>query len=124
MATVLDIITRAMRKIGVVAHDENLTADQSLNGLDTLNMMMHSWQITMPSWSHSDLALSDTFPLAPMFHEGAVYQLASRLSPEYGQPGFDPDQWFRQLQSYYFVAPEAQISSMLTNTASQRRWTR
>lgn len=124
MATVLDIITRAMRKIGIVAHDENMTADQSLNALDTLNMMMHSWAITMPSWSHSDLALSDTFPLDPMFHEGVVYQLASRISPEYGQAGFDPDQWFRQLQAYYFVAPGVRISPMLTNTASQRRWTR
>lgn len=124
MATVLDIITRAMRKIGVVAHDEEMTADQAQNGLDAMNMMMHSWSITMPTWTHTDLVLADTFTLPPMFHEGAVYQLASRISPEYGMPGFDPDQWFRQFQAYYFVAPEMAISPMLLNTASQRRWVR
>ena len=41
--TALDLITRALRLIGVVAEGEPVSADQGQTGLDGLNDMIDSW---------------------------------------------------------------------------------
>lgn len=124
MTTTRDIIERAHRKIGVVASDEPMTADQAQSGLDALNMMMHGWALVMPLWAHTNTTLNSTFPMEPAFHEGVVYQLAARLAPNFMVQGFDPDQWFRALQNRYTQAPVAAMPSALLRTSSQRRWVR
>lgn len=124
MTTTRDIIERAHRKIGVVASDEPMTADQAQNGLDALNMMMHSWSLTVPTWAHTDTTLTATFPMPATFHEGAVYQLAARIAPDFMVQGFDPDQWFRAFQNYYRAVPVVAMPRTILNTSSQRRWVR
>lgn len=42
--TTQDLITDALRKIGVVAEDEPMTADQAANGLRAWNRLLKSWQ--------------------------------------------------------------------------------
>ncbi len=42
--TARSIVSDALRKIGVVAMDEDMTADQSAHGLRALNRMVKSWQ--------------------------------------------------------------------------------
>lgn len=42
--TTQDLIADALRKIGVVAEDEPMTADQAANGLRAWNRLLKSWQ--------------------------------------------------------------------------------
>lgn len=123
MTTALEIVTAAQRKIGVVAEDETPTADQSANGLDALNRMMHAWALAGADTTHVTLALSDTFPLTARFEEGTIYLLASRLSPDYRAPAtFDADDWFRKIQAAYTTITAATIPQALLKTPSQRRY--
>jgi hypothetical protein len=122
MTTALEIVERAFRKIGVKAEDEGLTADQLAHGLDTLNSMMHGWELWGIDTSHVDLAAASTFPLAAKFEQGTVYLLAAELSPDYTAPAnFDADQYLRLIQAQYLVINEVTIPSTLRNTPSQRR---
>lgn len=122
MATTLEIVTRALKKIGVVAKDETLQAEDVQDGVDALNMMLHAWKLQAVDISHSDLAATDTFPLASEYHEGTVYTLASRLSPDYVIPAaFDADDWFRKIQAAYQTPETVSIPKALTQMPSQFR---
>lgn len=122
MTTMQDIVTRAYRKIGVVAGDEPMTADQGAAGIVALNMMIQQWKLRGIAITYSDLALSDAFPLLPQFEEGAVYLLASRLAPDNAAAAqFDADDWFRAIQNSYLVIAAVAMPTALTMTASQLR---
>lgn len=120
MATVSDIVTRAFRKIGVVAHDAPMTADEAASGLDALNAMMSGWGVFGVTYAHTDLALTDAFPMAAKWQEGVVYQLARRLSPDFSAAGPDDDRWFRALQAAYSAIEPLTFDATLTNTPTQR----
>lgn len=120
MTTAYDIVRRAYRKIGVTAVDETLDADQSAEGLDALNAMMHGWALAGVDVVHADLELSDTFSLDPQFHEGAVYMLAQRLASDYmAPPTFDAEAWMRQFQTAYMAIAEVTIPGGLLKLPSQ-----
>ncbi len=124
MATMRDIVERAYRKIGVVATDEAMTADQASTGLDALNMMMHGWLLDGIDVAHVDMQLADTFALQPEFQEGTVYLLANRLAPDFTRPAVEERRFRNRLASAYSIVPDAIIPSALLNTPSQRRWRR
>lgn len=115
-----DLVTMAMRKIGVLAHDEAATSEMVATGLDALNLMLHGWKLRGVDLTHTDLEQGDTFPLADEYNEGVVYNLASRLSPDYGMPAsFDADDWFRAIQAAYMVIDAATIPSGIRSLPSQ-----
>ena len=92
MATMLDIVTKACRKIGVAAIDEDLEAEIASEALDTLNAMLFEWELAGVDTTHTTLTLTDDFPLAAKFEQGTIYMLAHRLAPEFNRPvGFDAD---------------------------------
>ena len=120
MTTARDIVERAFRKLGVVASDEPMTADQAQNGLDTLNMMMHAWMLDGIDVGHIDLQLADQFSLEPQFAEGTVYLLAERLSPDYSAPAnFDPREFKKRLSAAFLIIPDSKIDTVLTR---RRTW--
>lgn len=120
MATCLDIIERAHRKIGVLSRDETLQAHDVAEGLGALNMMLFAWKLDAVDTSHSAKATADTFPLASEYEEGAVYVLASRLSPDFQAPAaFDADDWFRSIQAAYSSLTEVTLPSAITSLPSQ-----
>lgn len=121
MTTAREIVLRAMRKIGVVAHDEESDADQIASGVDALNMMIFAWELSGVDTNHVTLGASDTFPLDAKFEEGTVYCLASRLAPDYEVPqAFDADQFFRGIQAAYLSIPAATMPNALIYTPSRR----
>lgn len=123
MTTTRDIIERAYRKLGVVASDEAMTADQAESGLDALNAMMHGFALFGIDLEHADLALSDDFSLADRFHEASVYALAQRIAPD-NMLGFDGDMFIRALQAAYMVIEDVTSPAMLVYPPSRgRRWT-
>lgn len=120
MATVSDLVTAALRKIGVVAEDETASADAMSNGVDTLNRMIHGWELRGVDLSWTDQVSTDTFALADQYHEGIVYLLAQRLSPDFEVPAaFDADDWFRTFQAANITVTAATIPTALSRMPSQ-----
>jgi hypothetical protein len=123
MATVRDLVEAAYRKIGVVATDEAMTADQSTIGRDTLNRMMHGLVLEGIDTGYTDLDLADQFSLDARFDEGIVYMLASRLAPDFNRPGFDERRFRQGLANAFLIVPEVDIDTAVRRTPSQwRRW--
>jgi hypothetical protein len=121
MATCRDLVEAAYRKIGVVATDEAMTADQAQVGMDALNRMMHGLALEGIDVGWSDAELADQFALDARFDEGIVYMLASRLAPDFSRPGFD-DRSFRQgLANAFLIVPTAPVDRILRRTPLQRR---
>lgn len=121
MATARDIVERAYRKIGVVATDEAMTADQASVGVDALNMMMNGLVLDGIDVAWTDAELSDEFQMEPAFHEGLVYMLAARLAPDFSTPSFDDSAFKRRLAAAYIIIPDASIDPMLTRR-NYGRW--
>ncbi len=121
MPTVRDIVQRAYRKIGVVARDEPMTADQADAGGDALNMMMHGWKLDGVDIAHVDVVLSDEFPMEPMFQEGCVYMLAARLAPDFSVASFNTTEFMQRLSAYYLIIDDVEMPLALTRAPSQRR---
>lgn len=120
MTTTAQIVTRALRKIRVVAKDEAAPAAEMSEGVDALNMMLHQWKLRGVDLTHTNLAASDTFSLDPEFEEGTVYLLAERLAPDYNRPaGFDADDFFRAIQAAYMTIAVVTIPNPLTRMPSQ-----
>jgi hypothetical protein len=112
-------VERAYRKIGLKAEDEAITGDMLAHGVDTLNSMMFGWELFGININHILLAATDDFPLDARFEEGTVYQLASRLSPDFLVPAPDADVFFRALQAAYLVIDEVDIPTALLHVPSK-----
>jgi hypothetical protein len=124
MATVRDIVERAYRKIGVVAIDEAMTADQAELGMNALNDMFHALVLDGIDVGWSDAELADQFALDARFNEGTVYMLASRLAPDFARPGFDETRWRQGLAAAFLIVPIVHVDGILRRTPLQRRgWT-
>lgn len=119
MTTTRDIIERALRMIGVVAADEAMTADQADNGLGALNDMMHGWSAQGIDYAHTDLEISDPFPMDAKWRGATVALLAQRLGPDYLVMAPDADASLRQLQAGFMTIPVASVPSALLRTSSQ-----
>jgi hypothetical protein len=102
MTTILDIVTQAHRKLGVVAIDEPLTADQATLGLAAYNQMVAGWELEGIDAGAYEVALGDQFDLGAQFVRATVHLLAADLAPEYGVAvAFDVDPLKRQVQAAY-----------------------
>lgn len=120
MTTVRQIVDRSLKKIGILAHDDESDADQIVNGVDTLNMMLAAWELAGVDTSHTTLAAEDTFPLDAKFEEGTVYMLAGRLSSDYLVPvSFDADDFFRKIQAAYLTIDAVTLPNALIFTPSR-----
>lgn len=121
MATMRDIIKRSYRKLGIVATDASMTADQASDGIETLNAVLHEWKLRDVDITHSDLTLNDTFPLADEYKEGTVHILAGRLSPDYETPAnFNPDDFFRAIQAAYSTIATVTLDKAVTELPSKK----
>jgi hypothetical protein len=115
MTTARDLVEAAYRKLGVVASDEPMTADQADNGINTLNRMMHGWLLDGIDIGHIDLQLADVFSMEPQFEEGCIYLLAERLSPDYSAPAnFSTSEFKKRLSAAYLIIPNVKFDRTLT----------
>lgn len=122
MTTVLDIISRAFRKIGVKAEDESLTADQGQHGLDTLNAIFQGWALKGAATVPAIVAASDAFPLDAKYEEATAFILAGRLAVDYREPSPpDAERYERMVIGSLMVVAEAAMPKALYSTPSQRR---
>jgi len=108
MTTVRDVVTQAFRKIGVVAHDEAMTADQAEIGIAAFNAMLSPLVPT-----YADVALGDAFPMPDKLREAAVYLLAGRVALEFQVPAPDPYPWRNQIKVHYLTIDLAALDPAL-----------
>lgn len=123
MATARDLVDAAMRKIGVVAEDEAMTADQALHGVDTLNRMIAGWELQGVTVGWRETGISEEVDLPLNLHEATIFCLAERLAPDYMRQAPDASRYFRRIQAAYIIIPDAEVARALRRTPSQRRWT-
>ena len=121
---VADLVTRALRRLGVVAADEPATADQIDNGVNTLNDMLHSWAARGVNLAHVDYAPSDRMRTARSLDLHIQRLLQSELM-EYGVPNPDAneaDHSWRVIQAAYWVSDDtvASFDGALTETPTKR----
>jgi hypothetical protein len=122
MATMNDILRRAFRKIGIVAEDEQMTADQGSYGISELNAMMAGWALMGVDIGHSALDGESAYPLGLEYEDAAVWLLAERLAPAYGVPAVSADMWLRALQNDYASRAPATIERALLEPPSRLAW--
>lgn len=88
MATVLDVVTRALRVIGVAAVDRPAEAEETAVAFQALNDMLAGWKAFGVDIEHVDYAdTADTFETALLtseYRDHVVYLLARRVAPEFG----------------------------------------
>lgn len=85
MATANEIVSRALRLLGVIASGETIEASTGADALSVLNALlaeMHEAGIGLPDYSFTGLA--DTLASDAADQEALAYQLAIRIAPEYG----------------------------------------
>ena len=79
MTTSLDIVTRALRRLNIIAPDESPEDSEAQSALDALNDMIGSWPA-------QGLQLQETdFPLDQRFNGALVAMLAIRIAEDYGK---------------------------------------
>lgn len=122
MATARDLVEGAFRKIGVMAEDEALTADQAAHGVNVLNRMVSGWELQGVTVGWRETAISEEVDLPSNLHEAVIFCLAERLGPDYARPAPDATRHFRAIQAAYLIMPKMQPDSVLTRTPGQRRW--
>ena len=116
--TANDIIRRALRLASVIASGETPDAADTADALDTLNALLAEWRgsgIHVPDYSVGSGGETVTLDLAD--RDAVAYQLALRISPEYGQevsPEFRAvmDEAFNRLRLRYFQPGDGDFSEL------------
>jgi hypothetical protein len=87
MATAGSFITRALQKIGVRTAETPIEASEMQDGLDALNDMLISWEMSGLVMGFQPVADKDDEIRVPRFAHAAIKaELAVLLGPEYEKP--------------------------------------
>jgi len=85
MATVQNIVSRAMRELNLISAEEEPDANEASKALSMLNAMALGWSADNIHTGWSTVALTDDFPLEAKHEEGVVALLAERIAGSRGQ---------------------------------------
>ncbi|MEM8575526.1 MAG: hypothetical protein AAGF48_12925 [Pseudomonadota bacterium] len=130
MATMSDIVTRALKRLRVNNPRQTPDGVDISDGLDALNDMMHSWKGEGVDTDHDTLKLSDVFPLDDEHIQGVSALLAVRLASDHGTPipdGVARDArmgWGALQAEFVKPAPDASFEPGLTRLQFGRYWAR
>ena len=76
-------VRKGLQKIGVKASGESVDGDESVDGIELLNQMLHSWELVGVDLKHYDATSGNEIPL-PQNHDIAIiYNFAVFAAPEY-----------------------------------------
>lgn len=111
MATARDIITRALKRLRVLASGETPTSDEAADCLDALNDMLSAWAINGIDLAHLPLTLNDTLDVPDDHVEPITLNLARRAGGLFGA-SLSPDDAYLategegMLRAYHFTIAE------------------
>ncbi|OOY15071.1 hypothetical protein [Thioclava sp. DLFJ4-1] len=122
MATVRDIYTRSLRKIGVLAIDETPDANMADAALDGFNDAMSSLAARGVGYYHANLTHDSTFPMVDECHNFVVNIVAAEIAPMFGRTGPDTRKDFMYLRGAFLTIKEADLPETILEMPSQIRW--
>ena len=86
MASGADIVTSALRKLGVKTADDTITGQEMIDGIEVLNDMLIGWENSGIRLGFSPIADSADIVRVPRGTEAGIkYNLAGFLAAEYGK---------------------------------------
>jgi hypothetical protein len=117
MSSSAQIVTRALKRLNLVAPGEDPAAADAEDGLAALNAMLAGWQA-------DGVNVSPDVPLPAKHEEGVVALLAVRLAPDYGKEASalvyaDASKGMDRLYADYISAPIATFDQAIVNTPSR-----
>ena len=129
MATVRDVVSRALRLSGVAASDVPVDAADAANGLEALNSMLSSWEAKGVYIGHdTDYTLNSEFEtglLPDKYRDQVTWLLAEAVADEYGRPltmtkaQNARDAW-ANIKANYLVSADMTVDKGLQRMPSQR----
>lgn len=85
--TVLDLIGRSLRLLGVIDPIETPSAESAVTAIAALNAMCRRWEANGNAFGWRDVASAqDELPAPDELHACLAFNLAVELAPEYGAP--------------------------------------
>lgn len=113
MATSVQICTRALRRLAVIAADETPSAADIEAAQEALTALVNSWE--------AEGLTADALPLDARFEQGLVAMLAMRLAEEYGkQPSSvlarDASEGWSAIRAAFFAVPASRFDKALKFT--------
>lgn len=124
--TMRDIVTRAMRRAGLIRVDQIPDAAEAAETLRALNGMMAEWVSMGVNTTPTEKALGDLFPLDSKFEDGVSAMLLVRIADENGvtikqATGTAANAcWLSLLAEYLDIIEEAEFDPALARLPSQR----
>src|SRR3954471_16611270 len=82
--TIGDLVTRALQLAGVVGMNRAPSADEMIDGIDTLNEMLASWALDGMDLGLNTLVQTDEDLIDAAFVKGIRYNLAVELAGAHG----------------------------------------
>jgi hypothetical protein len=122
MTIMREFIRRAYRRIGVVASDEPMTADQLDVGMQEFASLLRAWDGWGIKSAPVDITAESAFPMADAFEDHAGTILASRLAEMNGLPGPDRREAENRMLNMAMETPKAEIPLALRRTDPVRRF--
>jgi hypothetical protein len=118
MATVKKIAQRALRLLSITESGEVPSHEEMSDAVDSLNAMLHEWELNSIPLNHVDAGVDDTLPYPENHTNPIIYNLAIQLAPEYGastpaEVVAMADNGYSMLQNYYFDPPDAETDPAL-----------
>lgn len=127
-ATVLQIVTRALRMLRVIDPNETCPADKFENALVTLNSMMARIEASGVSVGWQPVTdAAEAIPVPPECEEWVAAGLACRMAPEYAK-GIDPvtlkmyESGLKATERDVLTAAPLTLDSSLPISSTGRRW--
>lgn len=114
----IEVIARALRLLKVIAADEAPSAEDSRDALEVMNGLFAEWRgsdIFIPDAIVEDV--TDDLTIDRADREAVAYQVALRLSPEYGETVSTEfrvamEEAFSRLRLRYFQPGTADLSEL------------
>jgi hypothetical protein len=116
--TANQVLTRAMRRLKVLAGEEAMTSAELADGLVTMNGVMHGFGPNGIKYVHTDLASTDTVNMPDELIDSLVWMIAYALAPDYGYTFNEAESIAllnakNMLQAAYWVQPPAETEPSL-----------
>ena len=127
MTTANQLIIRAAKTAKILAAGEIMEDEDAQDILQSLNDMLHAWELDGIDLGHTDLELTDTVQLPDSHIRAIRYNLAADISSEDGAElnAIDAERatnGFRMLQAYYAKPGELQIPTRLASIGYPGRY--
>ena len=82
-ATARDLVTKALRWLGILSGEEAASASELLQGVDVLNGMMAGFGPRGIAYTHTTLAATDVVNVPDEQVRNVMFLLGAELAPEY-----------------------------------------